>query len=216
MSEERSGMDMLKEILFRLDKLEKSLAVLDSNIKAVANSTKMAELINKANQTPLKDWKQATIPAFNKEEHVADVKKQIEDARKDAMEKVNTGSAGFKNFNFNPTNASAQGMPMMTPGVPNIPAGPRKLVVVKGTMKIDVDGAQTALSGASVKIFDANDELVKSTRTNRAGHWMSHLGPGKYVALFEGEFAGKKLLPQNRNFEVPEKLPDGVNEIEVN
>jgi len=78
-------------------------------------------------------------------------------------------------------------------------------------MVADVEGKAIPLSSVSVKIYNEHDALIKETRTNRAGHWVSHLPPGKYVALFEGELNGKKLLPQNRNFLVPE----GQTEFEV-
>ena len=67
------------------------------------------------------------------------------------------------------------------------------------------------LSQFDVKIFNEKDAAVKETKTNRAGHWVSHLAPGKYVVSFAGEVDGKKLAPVNKSFIVP----DGVNEFEV-
>jgi len=207
MSEEKSGIDMLKEILFKLTHLEKKMDVLEQNIKAIANSSKMAELINKAKNTPMDDWAKASAPVFDAEQHKAKITKEIQQARQKAMQTVNanTTTPSFKNFNFDSSNMKK---------TPN-PVAPKKPVVVKGTLEADVNGAQVKLPGINVKIFDEQDKLVKTTRTNKAGQWLSHLRAGKYIALFEGEFNGEKLLSQNRNFEVPEALPDGIKEIEV-
>ena len=82
-------------------------------------------------------------------------------------------------------------------------------------MMVSVEGNIVPLQGINVKIFDENDKLVKQTKTNRAGHWMSQLPPGKYVALFDGKYGGKNLLQQNKNFIVPNELPSGQNYIEV-
>ena len=92
--------------------------------------------------------------------------------------------------------------------------GPKN-IMVSGKMIVGAGDKQVPLSGISVKIYNEQDKLVKETRTNRAGHWMSQLPSGKYIALFEGESGGKKLVPQNRMFKVPEKLPPGQTGIEV-
>jgi hypothetical protein len=38
------------------------------------------------------------------------------------------------------------------------------------------------VSGVSVKIFDANKQMIKETRSNKSGEWMSLLPSGKYRA----------------------------------
>jgi len=195
--EERSGIDMLEEVLRRLDTIENKLNVLDQNVKAIANSTKMADLINKASGTSLDGFARA-VP-----------KKLI--SAKEEVEKIREG---FKHFKFETSDAakakSGKMLAQKNRGVP----GPKN-IMVQGKMIVNADDKSIPLPSVTVKIYDEQDKLVKETRTNRAGHWMSQLPPGKYVALFEGELHGKKLVPQNRNFEVPEKLPEGKINIEV-
>ncbi len=38
------------------------------------------------------------------------------------------------------------------------------------------------LHGVPVKILNSNQKIIKETSTNRAGVWMAHLRPGKYIA----------------------------------
>jgi len=201
---DKSGIEMLEEILSRLAIIEKRLDVMDNNIKAIANSTKMASLINKAAGTPLDGWAKATKPGIS-----ANAKHKIEEIQE---------KAGFKNFAFQPADAAqVKGAAALANKTARAAPPPPKLrnVMVKGRLKIEKEGTTVPLASASVKIFDATDKLIKETRTNRAGHWMSQLAPGRYVALFEGEINGKKLLPQNKNFEVPQDLPTGQTEFEV-
>lgn len=193
---DKSGIDMLEEILDQLKTLEKRLNVMDNNIKAIVNSTNLANLIQKASNTPLDSWANASKPIL------PDVEKKIADIKK---------KSGFKNFNFESVDAAKiKGSTLIDKS--RIPISK---IMVKGRLKIDKDGKVVPLSSAVVKIYDEKDKLIKSTKTNKAGHWMSQLSPGKYVALFEGEVDGKKLLPQNKNFEVPDKLPKGQVELEI-
>jgi len=198
---EKSGIQMLEEILQRLDVMEQQFKVMDQNIKAIANSARMADLVNKAAGTSLDGWAKATKPGVP---NIPDVKKKIEE--------IKAKATGFQNFKFEPSDASK------LPGPPAAHRGQRPLpknILVKGKLKIEKGDEAVPLAGVDVKIYDAKDKLVKSTKTNRAGHWMSHLPAGPYVALFEGEVDGKKLLPQNKNFEVPESLPEGQIELEI-
>lgn len=64
------------------------------------------------------------------------------------------------------------------------------------------------LSGVMVRIMDANNNVVKQTKSNRAGLWMSFLPPGTYVA----EFAMAGMQPEARQFQ----LFEGQKEVEVN
>jgi hypothetical protein len=189
---EKSGIDMLEEILVRLDKIEKVVSILDTNIKTLINTTKIADMVTKATNTPMDGWARA----------IPDVKKQVKMAKEDAKR-------GFVNFSFDEVDASKVNQNQMRGRSGN------KKVLVKGKMVTNTDGGASALPNVSVKIYNDKDSLIKETKTNRAGMWMSHLPPGNYVALFEGEINGKKLVPQNRNFEVPSSLPPGQNEIEV-
>ena len=199
---DKSGIEMLEEILNRLDIMEKRIDLIDSNIKKLMNGSNLSKLIQKASGTPLDDWAKATKPGLAE---IPDVKKKIEEIKK---------NAGFKNFSFQATDAAKIKQAQPDRGA-KAPVAKPKSIMVKGKLKIEKGDEVIPLSSALVKIFDSKDKLVKETKTNRAGHWMSQLTPGKYVVLFEGEFDGKKLLPQNKNFEVPEKLPNGQTEFEV-
>jgi hypothetical protein len=196
----RSGIDMLEEILSHLVNLEKRLDVMDNNIKTIINSTNLAELVEKATNTPLDGWARATAPG------ISDVNKKIDKIKQ---------KSGFQNFNFEPVDA-AKLKDNRIKNKTNRPVLKKsKSIMVKGKLKIAKGESAVPLANASVKIYDEKDKLIKQTKTNRAGHWMSQLPSGRYVALFEGEINGKKLLPQNINFEVPEKLPDGQTELEI-
>jgi len=197
---DKSGIEMLEEILSRLVDLEKRLNVIDNNIKAIANSANLAMLIEKAAGTKLDGWAKATTPGM------PDVKKKIEEIKE---------RAGFKNFSFEPADASKLKGNLPANKSVRTPVAKVKNIMVKGKLKIAKGEQMVPLASASVKIYNEQDKLVKQTKTNRAGHWMSQLAPGKYVALFEGAVDGKKLLPQNINFQVPETLPEGQTEFEV-
>jgi hypothetical protein len=188
----KSGIDMLEEILSYVKTLEKRLNVIDNNIKAIANSANLAKIINKASGTSLDGWAKATKPVM-----------KVEEKNKE----------GFKNFNFQSVDAAKVGQGQVLADKTSR-AKPTN-IMVKGKLKIEKNGQTIPLPSAAVTIYNEQDKVVKKTKTNRAGHWMSQLAPGKYVALFEGEIDGKKLLPQNRNFEVPTTLPEGKNEFEV-
>jgi len=182
--EEKSGMEILEEILKRLDIIEKKINILDFNIKNIINSTKTPDSVaNKIHDSQ------------------SEIKKELNDTKKEQI-------AGFKNFKFEASDVSKiKHSAIKAPGPKNI--------MVRGRMVANIDGKQTPLPNILVKIYDNKDFLIKETRTNRAGYWLSQLLPGKYVALFDGELNGKKLVPQNRNFIVPENLPEGQSDIEV-
>lgn len=198
---EKSGIEMLEEILQRLVTLEKRLDIMDKNIKTIANSSKLADLLTKASGTPLDGFSRASKPGIPRAV-VPDVKKQVEQIKQKAE--------GFKNFSFQSTDAAKSGIDRASHR-----SSRPKGIMVKGRLKIDKGTGPIPLPGVSVTIYDPNDKVVKKTKTNRAGLWMSQLAPGKYVALFEGMVEGKKLQSQNKNFEVPEKLPEGQTEFEV-
>lgn len=169
---EKSGIDLLQELIQKIDILSKKVDVLDQNVKKMINLQRPVGQIKKANA-----------------ETVSGVKAEIQKTKAN-IEKVRFGfdRSGAKDSNPKPI-----------------------VTMVRGKMATELDGKEVPLIDISVKIYNDKDQLVKETRTNRAGHWMSQLPPGKYVALFEGEYNGSQLVPQNRNFEVP----FGADEIEV-
>jgi hypothetical protein len=61
--------------------------------------------------------------------------------------------------------------------------------------KLKKDGKM--LAGVEVKIFNLNsDELIRETKTNRAGEWQCFLTPGQYRA----EYFLKNMISSNVNF----------------
>ena len=193
---DKSGIEMLEMILAKLDFLEKKIDVLDQNIKKVANSTKMAEMINKAVGTPVEAWGKANKPKIQAPE-VKD-NKPVTDAK-----------SGMR-FKFETSDASKVAQPVVATPAKRITQAVHN-VVVKGKMVTVAGDKSIPLTEVAVKIYDAKDALVKETKTNRAGQWVSHLPPGKYIAEMTGLFNGQELIPQNINFEIPE----GVKEFEV-
>ena len=121
-------------------------------------------------------------------------------------------TSGFKNFKMEMSDASKMNTGEV---LAQRQRAPVKNIVVKGKMVLQDGGKLVPLSNISVKVYNDKDILVKETRTNRAGHWVSHLPSGKYVANFSGENNGKKLVEINKNFIVPETLSEGQLEFEV-
>mgnify|MGYP001559767735 CR=1 FL=1 len=163
---EKSGLDLLNEILFKVDILTKKVDILDQNIKKVANSAKLSELLQKASEIKVPGWT-----------------------------KPNTDPKGMR-FKFETADESKL---------------KSKGVRVRGKMVTLVNNQSVPLSDITVKIFDPNNKLVKETKTNKGGSWLSQLPSGKYVAEFTGSYKNKELVPINKIFEVP----IGVEEFEV-
>jgi len=203
---ERSGLDLLEEILQRLDRIESQLKVQDQNLKRIANSAKIADLVTRATGTPFNDFARANTSIGD------DVKREIE--------KVRSETQGKMRFNFESSDGAKQGLApdARRRGARAVAAeAPTKpsTIMCKGKMLVQNGEDTVPIPGLAVKIFDAKDQLVKETKTNRAGHWMSQLPPGQYVVSYEGDFKGQALVPINKNFEVPSSLPKGQSFIEV-
>jgi len=186
---ERTGLEILEEILDRLDLLEKKMDIVDKNVKNLINNIK------------------SPVPLV-----VSTVKPAQKQATATAVSKPAGDDKGFKNFVFQPTDAAKTKH--------EEPLGQRnraeiKPIVVTGKMIANVEGKMTPLAGVTVKIFNDKDVVVKETKTNRSGHWVSHLMPGNYCILFDGTIGGKKLVPINKNVIVPDRLPTGKLEFVV-
>ena len=196
----KSGIDMLTELLEEVKLLHQKIDLLDRNLKAVANSTKLADLITKASGT-----------RFDAFARAGGVKAQAVDA-KEAVQKIKESAQGAMRFKFEPADASKVKQAGTLANKARVPVAevPKK-VIVSGKLVIMNKDQTVPLSQVDVKIFNEKDAAVKETKTNRAGHWVSHLVPGKYVVSFAGEVDGKKLAPVNKSFIVP----DGVSEFEV-
>ena len=191
---EKSGIEMLEEILNRMYILEQKLDILDRNIKIIMNNTKKGD-------------HQPKLSAVNPVQETKPVKEPIKEMVADPKQ-----TSGFKNFKMEMSDASKMNTGEV---LAQRQRAPVKNIVVKGKMVLQDGGKLVPLSNISVKVYNDKDILVKETRTNRAGHWVSHLPSGKYVANFSGENNGKKLVEINKNFIVPETLSEGQLEFEV-
>lgn len=183
----KSGIDMISELLNEVKMLRKEVKVLDQNIKKIANSAKITEIATKALNTPLKDWVKPNSP-------------RIEAVNKNLIDKKNL------RFTFESVDASKT---KQQP--PNRSAKQATACMCQGKMIVTKDGKPVPLSGLIVKIFDDKDNLVKETRTNKAGVWMSQLSSGNYIANIEGKFNKKDLYPVN----LPFVVKPGMQTLEV-
>jgi len=176
---EQSGIDMLELILSKLERLEKHILILDQNIKKVANSAKVGELMERAQAKPAMLAVQPTEPK---------------------------SQTGITHFKFEPSDASklAKGGPEIMTAKRNMPRN----VMVKGKMVSVIGDKVTPLIDVVVKIYNTQNILVKETKTNRGGLWLCHLSQGKYVAELTGKHQGIELIPQNKAFEVPEGVTE--------
>lgn len=189
---ERSGMQMLEEILAKLDLLDQKIKILDNNVKHLMNGSNLTKLLSTAADTKNDSFSIASAPI---------------------AKPADTTKTGFKNFKFEYTDASKD--PSAAHNATRASRNTGAAIPVNGKLKIEKNGTIVPLSNINVTIYDADDFIVKQTRTNRAGHWMSQLQPGNYVVLFEGKLGDQALTPQNRNFTVPDKLPEGQDSLDV-
>jgi len=95
-------------------------------------------------------------------------------------------------------------IPAQVPAQEVVKQVPRQNIKVRGLLQ---DDSGKNLHGVDVKISDANNKVVKQTKTNRSGEWMSFLPPGKYTA----EFIAPGMQPDFRVFDL---LP-GQGEVDV-
>jgi hypothetical protein len=70
-----------------------------------------------------------------------------------------------------------------------------------------VNKGKAPIPDVSVNVYDANNQLVKNTKTNDDGHWEVRLPAGNFGV----EYIHKKFKPVNKTVE----LEDGTKECEV-
>jgi hypothetical protein len=184
---EKSGIEMISELLMEVKMLRKEIKVLEQNVKKIANATKVSEIATKALETPLKDWVKPSSPS-------------IKSVSGKSIEKKNL------RFKFEPVDASK-----IKQEQPNRSRLKPTMCMCQGKMIVTKDGRAVPLPGLSVKVFDDKDNMIKTTKTNKAGTWMSQLPPGNYIVNIEGKFNNKDLYPVNLPFVVKE----GMQNLEV-
>jgi hypothetical protein len=160
---ERTGIDVLVELLEQVKTLSKKVDVLDQNVKVLLNQGRI--------QKPVV---QEFVPKPTAPEPKPEPKTEAPSTR----------------FKFESTKPGA---------------------MVKGKVVIMSGDTQVPIPEANIKVYDENDALVRETKSNRAGSWLLKLTPGRYVAEIKGQFKGKDLVPQNKQFAVE----PGMTELEV-
>lgn len=186
---DKTGIEMLEELLQKVELLSKKVDILDQNIKKIANSAKLSELIDKAATANISGWSKPK----------AEAKAAV------APEEQPKGMR----FKLEPVDASKVKQVQANRNTKSVPTN--KPAMVKGKMITLTNNQPTPLPDITIKIFDGKNKLMKETKTNRAGQWMAQLSPGRYVVEMTGKYKGQDLVPQNKIFE----LPAGVDEFEV-
>ncbi len=182
---ERSGIEILEELLSEVKTLRKELKILDQKVAHIANSAKISEIADKVLGTKFEDYARSKP-------------KIVSDAPKSKTQSAAPAHKGIKNFTFESSDAAKIGQ-VITDRNRNLV---QKQTLVSGKMITQVSGKEVALAGLQVKIYDKTDKLVKETKTNKGGTWMSHLPVGQYVANIEGKYKDQDLVPINLRFEV--------------
>ena len=148
---ERSGLEMLEELVQKVNLLNKRFEIIEQNTK---------ELMNRANgfqapKKPIEPEKMGLQPI-------------ISSSTADSTAKIEING---------PT--------------------PKNNTKVIGKLK-GKDGKY--ISGVFVKVFNGAGDIIKETKTNRAGEWMSFLPPGRYGA----EYFLENIIHANVTFNVLE------------
>lgn len=181
---ERSGLDILEDLLREVKLMRQEIHILDQNIKHVANSAKRAELAVRGVSAPI-DVRNKKKAKAQIEAVVGDIESKKQKNMRFGFEKTSESVAQDNSMSFKPTKCMCHGVMTVSDGENTI-----------GVSKLDV------------KIFDSKDELVAQTRTNAKGEWRKQLPDGKYIANIEGKFRGKELYPVNLMFEVKPNMKD--------
>ena len=129
----KSGLEMIEELLEKVNLLDRRFSVVEQNVK---------ELLNRANTTIQKQESQKQEPSI-------------------------VGSE--------PSATSMEGLNA------DVMKATTKTIKVLGKIK---NREGKFLIGVNVNIIKENGEVVKETKTNKAGDWISWLPPGKYKARY--------------------------------
>lgn len=111
------------------------------------------------------------------------------------------------------TSSQVQEMPL--PPAPDTPPPEMRVVdadpaVARSNIKVTgkfLDRAGKAIPDIEVTIVNEDGDILKTTKTNRSGYWLSFLPPGQYSA----EFIKEGFPPTFRVFE----LVKGQTEVEI-
>lgn len=105
----------------------------------------------------------------------------IEQMMKDILNKLNGNTITPEKIKISSTQKTVSIDNTMKIGDPTIPINPNAKVKILGQIK---KGGKCVFN-VNVKVYDNNNQIIKETRTNKAGEWMSLLPPGKYKAEYK-------------------------------
>ena len=108
-----------------------------------------------------------------------------------AVQKTGTTPMMNKQATIAPTDMAKKNVKIGDLPISNTDTKTRVMGKIKGS-----DGR--FISGVNVKIHNINHQVIKETKTNRAGDWMCFLPPGRYNA----EYYLKDIIHANVNFNV--------------
>lgn len=162
---EKSGLDLLNDLINKVDLLTKRFEVFEQNTKEILNrmnKEKRGQDLKEASAPPVAP---GMVPSFPKNKTTPN---------------TTTSSSGN----------------MITIDVSNLNPNP---IRVQSKIK---SKDNKPISGVSVKIFKG-EELVKETKTNKAGSWLCMLPTGKYKAVCLNETDDENLyINETNEFEV--------------
>ncbi len=165
---EKSGIQMIEEIIEKVNLLDRRFTIVEQMMK---------ELLNRTNGL--------AQPMCSTESETVGPVPSI------------AASSPLPELQIKPTIRSGNKEPPKELKIGDAPKGDVEIKSSKVMGKIkNSDGR--VVSGVNVKIFDGNNKIVKTTKTNRAGDWMCFLPPGKYGA----EYFLKNMINSNVVFNV--------------
>lgn len=154
---EKSGLEMLEDMRLKLEAMERRFANMEFMLK---------ELLNRANGGEKKQQEKPVISA------TAELPKTMVVPQSCACpaptNKVEIGQVKKE-------------IKIGDPPVNSTAANVDGKIKILGQIK-NKDGR--LVSGVNVKVFNASNQMVKETKTNRAGEWMCLLPSGKYKAEY--------------------------------
>jgi len=176
---EKSGLEMIEEIMNRIALLERRF----TNIEQM-----MKELLNRAN-----GFGKPSLSAVAEQPRPTIVSTGVPPQKLGDPPVVDLPEGQGK-ITIDPTDIIRK-----SAKIGDLPANVNTNAKAKVMGKIkDKDGR--FVSGVNVKVYDGTNQMVKETKTNRAGEWMSFLPPGQYNA----EYYLKDLIHTSVRFHVEE------------
>ena len=157
---EKSGMDMIKELLVQVAVMNKRFEVIEQNTK---------QILNKLNLDKKQAKPQIQMQVQGAEAPKASVKKS---------------GGGTVTIDVSSLKEEKEAKEKKSPKISN--NTPKPVVKKQTTTRIEcrLKKDNKAVIGATVGIKDTDGNIIKKTRTNNAGDWFCFLPPGKYVAEY--------------------------------